>query len=131
MTLPRTLAALLVTAALASGCGSDPTEVEGRSLQIRLDEYRLMPQDVQVTAGRLRIVATNVGRLPHNLRVVKQDEEDRESLPTDIVGTRTAQPGESASIAVEDLKPGNYRLACTIANHDDLGQYGTLKVVEP
>ena len=131
MTLTRTLAGLLVTAALLSGCGSDPVEVEGRTLQIKLDEYRLMPQDVQVTAGRLRIVATNVGRLPHNLRVVKQDEDDLESLPTDIAGTRTAQPGESASIAVEDLKPGTYRLACTIANHDDLGQYGQLEVVEP
>ena len=27
------------------------------------------------------------------------------------------------------LKPGKYRLTCTIANHDDLGQYGELKVV--
>jgi len=27
------------------------------------------------------------------------------------------------------LKPGKYRLLCTIANHDNLGQYGELKVV--
>ena len=27
------------------------------------------------------------------------------------------------------LKPGKYRLTCTIGNHDDLGQYGELKVV--
>jgi hypothetical protein len=26
------------------------------------------------------------------------------------------------------LKPGKYRLICTIANHDNLGQYGELKV---
>ena len=29
---------------------------------------------------------------------------------------------------VSGLQPGTYRLVCTIANHDDLGQYGTLKV---
>jgi hypothetical protein len=27
------------------------------------------------------------------------------------------------------LKPGKYRLVCTIANHDNLGQYGELKVL--
>jgi hypothetical protein len=27
------------------------------------------------------------------------------------------------------LEPGKYRLVCTIANHDNLGQYGELKVV--
>jgi hypothetical protein len=26
------------------------------------------------------------------------------------------------------LAPGKYRLVCTIANHDNLGQYGELKV---
>jgi hypothetical protein len=26
------------------------------------------------------------------------------------------------------LKPGKYRLVCTIANHDNLGQYAELKV---
>jgi hypothetical protein len=27
------------------------------------------------------------------------------------------------------LKPGKYRIVCTIANHDNLGQYGELKVL--
>jgi hypothetical protein len=27
------------------------------------------------------------------------------------------------------LEPGKYRLVCTIANHDNLGQYAELKVV--
>ena len=130
MTSSRALLAPLVAAALLAGCGSDPVVVEGRQLDVRLDEYRIQPQDLQVTAGRLRIVATNVGRLPHNLKVVKQDPDDAEALPTEIAGTRTAQPAESVPVTIEDLKAGTYRVVCTLGNHDDLGMYGTLEVKE-
>ena len=36
---------------------------------------------------------------------------------------------EAAGVRRLVLKPGRYRLACTISNHDNLGQYGELKVV--
>ena len=41
--------------------------------------------------------------------------------------TPTAHPGQRVETAVT-LKPGKYRVVCTIANHDNLGQYGELKV---
>ena len=128
----RPITALLGVCALAltaSGCGGqERVEVEGRTLRLRVDEYRITPQDVRVKAGRLRIVATNVGRLTHNVKIVRQDEADLEEAPEEIGGTRSTQPGESAAVTFEDLEPGRYRLACTIANHDDLGQYGSLVV---
>ncbi|HEX2086506.1 MAG TPA: cupredoxin domain-containing protein [Solirubrobacteraceae bacterium] len=127
--------ALLVTLALAApalaGCGEDdPVRIEGHTLHVRLEEFRIVPEDVRVTAGRLRIVATNQGRLTHNLKVVRLDEEDREAPPTELGGTGTAQPGETASFTFEDLEPGEYRMVCTITNHDDLGQYGELYAEE-
>jgi plastocyanin len=137
--MPRAMslrAALLAASALAlaaplAGCGEDdPVPVEGRTLRVELDEFRIVPEDVAVASGRLRIVATNVGRLTHNLKVVKEDEEDREAPPTELGGTGTAQPGETATFTFEDLKPGEYRIVCTITNHDDLGQYGELIVRE-
>ena len=130
MPLPR--AAILVAAfapVLAlSGCGDDPVAVDGSTLRLRLDEYRIQPQDVTVEAGRLRIVATNVGRLTHNVKIVKEDETDLEAPVVEVGGTRSTQPGESAAVTFDELEPGEYRLACTIANHDDLGQYGKLVV---
>jgi plastocyanin len=130
--IPRLLLPLLATCAgalLLAGCGEDePVEIEGRTLRLRLDEYRILPQDVRVDRGRLRIVATNVGRLTHNVKIVRQDEDDLEAPVQEIGGTRSTQPGESAAVTFEQLEPGEYRLACTIANHDDLGQYGTLVV---
>lgn len=129
VTLKRHIAAPVVVAALLAGCGDEPpVEIDGRALRVRLDEYRITPQNVRVREGRLRIVATNVGRLTHNLKVVKQDEDDLEEAPTEISGTRTAQPNESEAVTIPNLPPGEYRMICSIANHDDLGQYGRLIV---
>ena len=62
--------------------------------------------------------------------MVKEDEEDREAPPTELGGTGTAQPGETATFTFENLEPGEYRMVCTITNHDQLGQYGELIVRE-
>lgn len=127
--MPRRRAAfpILVAAALAlPGCGEDPVRVTGGSLEVTLDEYRVTPQKVVAPAGELRIVARNDGRLNHNLRV----ELPRENPGTPeraIGGTPTARPGTTVSGSVR-LAPGTYRIACTIANHDDLGMWGELEV---
>lgn len=128
----RSLIPILLIGALTTlSCGEgEPVAVEGQTLRLKLDEYRIMPQDVRVEAGRLRIVATNVGRLTHNVKIVREDPDDSEAPPEEIGGTRSTQPGESAAVTFDDLEPGTYRLACTIANHDDLGQYGDLIVEE-
>ena len=129
---PRLVLPVLATCAgtlLLGGCGDDePVEIDGSTLRLRLDEYRIIPQDVRVDAGRLRIVATNIGRLTHNVKIVRKDEDDLEAPVAEIGGTRSTQPGESAAVTFENLEPGEYRLACTIGNHDDLGQYGTVVV---
>ena len=122
------LMVLCVALPVAACSDEEPTSIEGRALRVRLDEYRIVPQNVRVTEGRLRLVATNVGRLTHNLFVVRQDEEDLEERPVEIEGTRTAQPGESTAVTIERLAAGEYRMICSIANHDDLGQYGRLIV---
>jgi plastocyanin len=129
---PLLAALALASAALLAACGGedDPVRIETRELRVELDEFRIVPEDVSVASGRLRIVATNVGRLTHNLKIVKEDEEDREAPPTEIGGTGTAQPGETATFTFDDLRPGEYRIVCTITNHDDLGQYGELIVRE-
>jgi uncharacterized cupredoxin-like copper-binding protein len=134
--MPRrraTLFALLtLCAAPLFGCGREARYVgaSGHTVSLRLDEYRVLPQRVTVPAGRVRIIARNVGRLTHNVAVVQFDRPLGEDEEKQYARTPTAHPGEVVRTAV-NLKPGKYRLVCTIANHDNLGQYGELKVLPP
>jgi plastocyanin len=125
------VAPALAAALLLTGCagGGDPVTIEGRTLRVRLTEYQLEPQDVRVRAGRLRLVAVNRGRLTHNVRLEREDPDDRERPGEELGGTRTSQPGDNVSGTIADLPPGEYRMFCSIANHDDLGMYGTLTAV--
>jgi plastocyanin len=121
----------VLAALVATGCGDEIayTRAPDRRVDVRLDEYRVLPEHIQVTAGRVTITAHNTGRLTHNLVVVQfsrplgDEEEHQYGQPT-----KTLFPGETGSTTV-DLKPGKYRLICTIGNHDNLGQYAELKVI--
>ncbi len=125
------VAPALAVAVLLAGCAGagDPVTIEGRTLRVRLTEYQLEPQDVRVRAGRLRLVAVNRGRLTHNVRLEREDPDDRERPGEELGGTRTSQPGDDVSGTIANLPPGEYRMFCSIANHDDLGMYGTLTAV--
>jgi uncharacterized cupredoxin-like copper-binding protein len=126
-----TLLLVALTALPAGGCGATVayTRAPERRVEVRLDEYRVLPEHIQVRAGRVTLVAHNTGRLTHNLGVVQFkrplgiEQEKQYGKPT-----KTLFPGQSALTTVE-LKPGKYSLVCTIANHDNLGQYAELKVV--
>lgn len=128
----RRLAAPIVLAALTLvGCGGGPsyTHVRDGVVKIDLDEYTLRPENVEVPAGTIHLVAHNSGRLTHNLAIESWDREEGEE-PITYGRTDTLQPGQTAHEREPiTLKPGKYRLVCTIGNHDDLGQYGELKVV--
>jgi plastocyanin len=124
-----TLLAIALAAALAiAGCGDDTpvTRDDDGVVTLRLDEYRILPQRVRVPSGRFEIVATNRGVLTHNVAIVSfkrrpgQDE-------VQYARTATAHPGQTVRKVVR-LKPGKYRMVCSLANHDNLGQYGELIV---
>lgn len=124
----------LLIAALAAGCGDDETlRIDRPIVRFELDEYRIAPQDVTVRPGRLKIEARNVGRAPHNLVVQTEEEVDGETEWVDVPGAKlkTIRPGRRGIPVKTTLKPGTYRIVCTIANHDDLGQYGEMHVEDP
>ena len=116
--MPRP-AAIFVFACLLAGCGSPPParEPDG-TIELTLRDFRLSPQQVRAP-GRidLTIIARNTGRLPHNLRI------------RGVGGTRvkfkTMLPGESVARVVR-LPKGDWRVFCSLSNHEELGLYGTL-----
>jgi hypothetical protein len=119
---------LVVLGLVLGGCGDDDEFRTDRPiLRITLDEYRVVPQAIVVTSPkRMKFDVRNGGRLTHNLAI--QNPEGPDGRPVELERTETMQPGERAEPIKMTLQPGEYRLVCTIANHDDLGQYGTLEV---
>jgi uncharacterized cupredoxin-like copper-binding protein len=95
-------------------------------LRVRLDEYRLDPPNWTAPAGRIELVAFNAGQLPHNLAVVRRHGADV-TARVEYARGRSIQPFERARL-ITRLPPGRYRLLCTIAGHESLGQYGELIV---
>lgn len=86
------------------------------SASVVLSEFALTPAAVQVGAGG-SIEVTNEGSQVHNLGVVD----------TDLVTPDLAN-GESATLDVSSLSPGEYELYCEIAGHAQAGMTGTLTV---
>src|ERR1700748_377217 len=94
-------AAALLALALA-GCAAAPpyTPAEGHTLNLRLDEYRVLPARITVPAGRIRIVARNTGRLTHNVAVVQFDRPLGEDEEKQYARTKTAHPGDVVTTTV-------------------------------
>lgn len=126
---PAVLALALTVAVALPGCGSDPDPVTDRdaTLQLRLSEFRIEPQVIRVRPGRVHIVARNVGKLAHNLKVRSLDRERGEEIELYGEAEGTAFP-RGRIVGDVTLPPGKFELVCTIGNHDDLGQTGTLIV---
>jgi uncharacterized cupredoxin-like copper-binding protein len=106
-------------ALLAGGCGRAQVVASGRTLELGLTEYRLIPQDVRVHAGQLTIFVHNYGRLTHNLVVSRNGQEQGETKPI--------PPGQGTELTLT-LRPGKYLTASTILSDQALGQDGTLTV---
>jgi plastocyanin len=124
---------LLLTAALAAavtgGCGDDEKSgrtvtVEGaRTVRVVADDYTFDPETIVNEAGgskaRFTILLDNRGSLAHNLKLFRGERE--------VGGTPTFPGGRSETGSVE-LEPGEYRMVCTVGNHEELGMTGTLRV---
>jgi len=124
------LVALALALALALGLpalgGGEPVRVERPAVRFALDEYTISPQRVSVRPGLVKLIAENRGQLFHNLRV-ETVPDGAEEAGEILGGTRSAQPGEKVTAKIR-LKRGTYRILCTVANHESLGEYGTLVV---
>jgi plastocyanin len=115
------LALLALTALAVSACGSEePVRVSDTTFDVTLDDYLIRPQSLRVPAGeRLTVRVTNRGRLGHTFRV--------RGPSRNVLAITTIEPGETKSRSFR-LARGTYELYCVLANHEELGMRGTLRV---
>ena len=117
---------LALVSLLVAGCGDDDepgrtvTAPANATLRVIADEYSFDPSTIVLTgAGTLTLTLRNEGSLAHNLKLFRGDEE--------IGGTPTLPAGGSDSTRL-NLEHGNYRMVCTVGDHEELGMTGTLRV---
>lgn len=125
----RSLAITALAAALITACGDEEepsrttTVQAGAPIEVVGREYSFDPRGVVYERGgskrEVTISLDNRGSLAHNLKVFAGDRE--------LGGTPTFQAGREESGRVE-LAPGDYRMVCTVGNHEQLGMVGTLVV---
>lgn len=90
-----------------------------RTVVVSLTEYRLAPTNPRATAaGDITFEAINDGAANHALAI---------SAPSGGVRTRTLKPGDHATLRLK-LPVGTFKWACPIANHEQLGMTGRVRV---
>jgi hypothetical protein len=102
---------------LAFALGYHPTPAR---LGVSAQEFHLTLSRPSVKAGVLEIELQNDGEDPHDLRVRRVDGTHTFSIPL-------TQPGRRRTIALH-VRPGRYRLWCSVADHLALGVLALLRV---
>jgi len=118
----RTLIALALSVLALSACGGTEPTVRERTgkISVTLDDYLIRPQNITVPTGQeLTATVTNRGRLGHAFRIRGRNKN--------VLAFTTLQPGETKSRTFR-LGKGKYTMYCALANHEELGMYGTLVV---
>jgi hypothetical protein len=121
------LGALLLVLALAgsapahSGSSQQATAAASSHLQVIEVEYRLLLSRGVVKAGPVDLEALDRGMDPHDLRLQAIGSATQ-------LGAPQLTPGQRWDGTVR-LKPGVYRLWCSLPEHARLGMHATLRVV--
>jgi len=119
-----TLIALALSALALTACGDAGPAVRERTgtFTVALDDYLIRPQSLRVPKGReLTVAVTNRGRLGHTFRI-------RSASGRNVLAFTTIEPGETPPARTFKLAAGHYTMYCALANHEELGMYGTLTV---
>ncbi len=116
--LPLVLLGLAFAGALPAQAAAPLSRVQVVAVEFH---YRL--SRVRVPAGPVRIELDNFGQDQHNLTLRRVGGSTVYRLPT-------ALPGQREILNLR-LKPGVYRLSCSLADHAALGMHSTLRVVAP
>jgi uncharacterized cupredoxin-like copper-binding protein len=111
------------TATVPTPVGQPPPTVGAAvaTVNVSLADYRLVPANPRVArSGVIAFVATNDGETTHVLAV---------DGPAGEVRSKKLAPGERRTILVR-LPRGTYKWLCPLADHEQRGMAGRVKVAE-
>ena len=119
--------ALAVAAIVVSGVGAATTPTK---VTVKLKEFKVIPSVTTVKAGKVTFVVSNVGKINHEMVVVKtivppgklKENAEHEVSERGAVGEAVVDHGKTGRVTLT-LKPGKYQLLCNLPSHYTAGQY--------
>jgi plastocyanin len=132
MSMPfRPSLCVAAAAAALAGCGGSQeppdlpaTAPAGEQLTVTAREYLFTPNRITLRGTRGSPVAQpialrNQGDLAHNIEISRDDRL--------VAKLRSFPAGQTRSLRTR-LAPGRYSFVCTVADHDEKGMRGTIRV---
>lgn len=119
LTLFGVLGVIALVVALVVGTGNDKSSTSTSTsspTMVTLSEFKISPSAVNATTGA-GLHVMNQGQVQHNLAI------DGTNLATPMI-----DPGQSASLDLSSLSPGDYTLICQVPGHKDAGMKAALHV---
>ena len=107
----------ILTAVLGLALSWHPTPAR---LGVSASEFHLVLSRPSVKAGVVEIELQNSGEDPHDLRLRRVGGTHTFSIPL-------TAPGKRRSVAIR-MRPGRYRLWCSLADHAALGMQAYVRV---
>ncbi|MBI2916636.1 MAG: cupredoxin domain-containing protein [Chloroflexi bacterium] len=117
------LGLLLVGVACGSGAAEADTQTTASSgpaqeIKVSMGDFFYDPKDISVEAGRVRFLLSNVGKTAHRFAVTGEGVK---------ASSRNVGAGRESTLEV-DLRPGTYKMGCTLGDHEARGSVGIIIV---
>jgi uncharacterized cupredoxin-like copper-binding protein len=129
--------AVAVASAGLSAITASPaqTATSGTAVSVALVEWKLLPGQATVRAGRITFVVRNDGTMDHEFLILRSDRHHH-SLKVD--GGKAVEAGRLGEIPripsgtskriTLKVPPGRYVMLCNLIGHYQAGQYAALRV---
>src|SRR6266545_893807 len=139
MSRRQRVAAVAVLAAITGGTGAVQTSAgspANRTVNVTVREFSLKPAAKIVLPGKVTFVVRNVGRVDHELVVLRTNRPAKELFLAStrdvfeigrIGKTSPIDAGRTKRLTLT-LKPGHYALICNLPGHYRAGQFSDFAV---
>lgn len=111
------------------------TAMSRSAVSVVLDEWKLVPSQPTVRAGRLTFVVRNDGSMAHEFVVLRSDRRPAALPVKGGKAVETGRRGEIPQVAsgaskqlTLKLLPGRYVLLCNLLGHYQAGQFAALRI---
>ncbi len=121
----------------ATSAAHAPSSGGGRTVSVKLSEYKIISATASAPAGRVVFDVTNTGKIKHQFTIIRTTKPagtvlSKQNPNDDIAGAR----GEIASIAagatkklvIKSLKAGHYAFVCALPGHYQSGMHADFTV---